>query len=283
MTIREGRDQIDTMPTPEQLQQARWFELAFEWGGLHRASFFGDRDRVLYLLAAGEDAEYRALDQWRPIDVAARNGDLVIVREFVNVGVIPDVHTLLAAVGGGSVFVTNEILNAGVPLEAAYPEPRGETALMTAAREGHTDLIRHLARLGAAIDRTESFGSSAVHYAASGGHGDAVRALVTAGANVDLADKDGRRPIQSALKPGRDAAARALIEGGASMPDVRPTSLIHTLVQLGDLALLQCAFDRWSLADHVTKKTVRRARKGADGTSDIVDFLHHCRSRSSSR
>lgn len=267
------------MPTPEQIQQAQWFELAFEWGPLHRAAFFGDRDRVRFLLAAGEDAHYRALDQWRPIDVSATVGDLVVWREFVDVGVAPDVHTLLAAAEGGSIFAVSAVLSEGVPLEAAFPDPEGTTALMSAARKGHANVVRHLARLGAEVDRAEArSGWTALHHAAFSDAADAVRVLIQEGADADLGDWRGQSAFETAM-PKRLSAAFALIQEGASRPDGDPKNLIHTLALLGDLDLLRLAFDCWDLADDLTVGTIRRVKKKA--SPEVVDFLRSRRRRPS--
>lgn len=254
------------MPPPNPFEQARWLELAFEWGPLHRAAFLGDLQRVKHLLAAGEDPGYRALDQWRPLDAAAWRKELPVLREFLHRDVRPDAHTLLAAARGGSVFAINEVLGTGLSVEASFPEPCGTTALMVAASEGHTDVVRHLLRLGSDVDRRETpSGWTALRHAASGGHADVIRALVTTGADVDTRDSDGESPIQAALGKGESQAVSALLNAGAAPPHKDPKRTLLDVLRVDDVSVMEAALDRWGLDSALSKRLVQRAEKEVGG------------------
>ena len=51
----------------------------------------------------------------------------------------------------------------------------GMTAVAAAAGGGHLDVVRYLAKLGAAIDQQDSFGRTPLFDAVRGGHRDMVK------------------------------------------------------------------------------------------------------------
>jgi len=92
----------------------------------------------------------------------------------------------------------------------------GATALMWAAHEGHTDIVRLLLDSGASIDAQQSLGRTALWYTAQQGRTGPAEILIAAGANVDLASKDGKTPRNIALERGHFDIADLLMKAGAS-------------------------------------------------------------------
>jgi ankyrin repeat protein len=92
----------------------------------------------------------------------------------------------------------------------------GATALMWAAHEGHTDIVRLLLASGASIDAQQSLGRTALWYTAQQGRIGPAEILIAAGANVDLASKDGKTPRDIALERGHRDIADLLTKAGAS-------------------------------------------------------------------
>ena len=63
-------------------------------------------------------------------------------------------------------------------------DEHGQTALMNAARDGQTAVVRLLVERGADLDHHAKFGLTAVMLAVIRGHEDVVRVLVEAGADL---------------------------------------------------------------------------------------------------
>lgn len=74
----------------------------------------------------------------------------------------------------------------------------GVTALMLAARNGHTALLRRLLDRGATVEARTRDGWTALTYAAWTGHPDVARRLLTAGADPALTDRSGWSPLMYA-------------------------------------------------------------------------------------
>ena len=74
----------------------------------------------------------------------------------------------------------------------------GNTALIVAARMGHTDIVELLLARGAEIDQRNLNGVTALLAAATNGRMPAVKTLLTAGADAAIADKNGVTPLIAA-------------------------------------------------------------------------------------
>jgi ankyrin repeat protein len=68
----------------------------------------------------------------------------------------------------------------------------GDTALMMAAKEGHTEIMKYLIRVGARVNhRCVSDGWTSLMYAARQGSLASVEALIAAGADVRIRNRNG--------------------------------------------------------------------------------------------
>ena len=61
----------------------------------------------------------------------------------------------------------------------------GSSALMTASRYGHTEVVRQLCRFGAQVELQNGNGESALRAACQNGHTKVVKLLLEHGAQVD--------------------------------------------------------------------------------------------------
>lgn len=62
-------------------------------------------------------------------------------------------------------------------------------AMYSAARNGHTEVVRYLLDRGAAIDTRGFFGGTGLHWSAINGHRETVELLIARGAKLELRDE----------------------------------------------------------------------------------------------
>ncbi|CAE7733005.1 unnamed protein product, partial [Symbiodinium pilosum] len=95
----------------------------------------------------------------------------------------------------------------------------GRTALMEAARSGHTEIAQLLLQTGAETALKVSDGCyryTALVEAAFFGHTEIVRLLLKAGAESDLKDQFGRTALLQAASKGRRQIVQLLLQAGAN-------------------------------------------------------------------
>ena len=89
------------------------------------------------------------------------------------------------------------MLESGMPIDIA--DEYGSTALMGAAYNNRTDVVRCLIEKGANVKKQNRYnGSTALHLASSYNHTDVIKILVQHGARTDIKDNDGNTPIDDA-------------------------------------------------------------------------------------
>lgn len=93
----------------------------------------------------------------------------------------------------------------------------GETALMLAAVEGHTEVVRRLIEAGSEINGE---GWTALHYAAWKGHRDVCKLLIDKGADIDARGLNGITPVMMAVRSGNLETVKLLVWEVADL-DVR--------------------------------------------------------------
>ena len=86
------------------------------------------------------------------------------------------------AVTRGDVEALTRLIAEGADIDAK--DQHGQTALMNAARDGRTSVIRCLLRYHPDLDQTAKYHLSAVMLAVLNGHVEIVRALAEAGADL---------------------------------------------------------------------------------------------------
>ncbi|KAL4862030.1 ankyrin repeat-containing domain protein [Aspergillus spectabilis] len=69
------------------------------------------------------------------------------------------------------------------------------TLLNIASMHGHIQVIKHLVKSGAKVDKPDLQRRTPLSWAAENGHLDAVKLLVELGANINSKDKNGGTPL----------------------------------------------------------------------------------------
>ncbi|MFI0779293.1 ankyrin repeat domain-containing protein [Streptomyces sp. NPDC021212] len=133
-------------------------------------------------------------------------------------------HALLAAVNASDIHTVRGLLREGTDVDRRFPVVNGfndaHTALLVAARDGHTEMVRVLIAAGADVNATEpTFGAVPLHKAVYNGHADITRLLVKAdGIDLDFQGAtNGYTPLHDALWHGYEDCADVLIKAGARL------------------------------------------------------------------
>ena len=92
----------------------------------------------------------------------------------------------------------------------------GWTALMTAARKGHTQIVKALLDGGANPNHAAANSGTALIYAAIRGHTQIAKALLDSGANPNQTDAYDRTALIHAALAGHSQTAKVLLDGGAN-------------------------------------------------------------------
>lgn len=94
----------------------------------------------------------------------------------------------------------------------------GTTALMRAAKDGHTEIVKILlAQPGVRVDEKDPLGHTALMLAAIEGRSEVVRLLLEAKSDANSADAEGETALHLAAYFGRTKTAQALLDGGADV------------------------------------------------------------------
>jgi ankyrin repeat protein len=179
-------------------------------------------DIALEIIQRGIGLEARVRHE-TPLGVAARRGELAVVRALVNAGV--DLETrldtdgttaLAAAVLGSHSQVIQYLLAAEANSGVSNDNRVWRSVFLSAVRQGQVDLIRSL--LAANMDLNTG---NALYWANHEGLERIAAILVDAGAPVDEIDRDGRTILSQAACRGRTAIVRILLDKGVrvNLPD----------------------------------------------------------------
>ena len=117
------------------------------------------------------------------------------------------------AVGKRDVVTIERLIGHGVDVNLSTTD--GKTALMLAAQQGRTDLIRMLLDAGATINSTNTRGGTALMYAAVVGDPATVELLLARGAAMNVQSSNGWTALMIAAVKGYDELVRLLLRRGA--------------------------------------------------------------------
>ena len=121
---------------------------------------------------------------------------------------------LLLAVTEGHTEIVRLLLQMGADVHHVNKD--GWDALLLASYKGYTAIVRILLKYSANVHRVDNSGWTALHRASSRGRTDIVCILLKNGANVCRANGDGETPLQLASKYKKAETARTLLEHGAA-------------------------------------------------------------------
>jgi ankyrin repeat protein len=271
---------------------------------LYLAARGTDAATIRALLAAGADANTALPEGETVLMTAAKAGDAEVVRMLLTgssgiaLGAFaePTAASGTASGYGAAAAVTPEPENRADPnaKEGWY----GQTALMWAAAEGHTNVVRLLLAAGANVDersrlvdvpessyerldgdfaypKTPKGGLTALHFAARAGAPDAVRALIEGGADLDTVDAEGTSAVLLATLNDRFDVTRVLLEAGAdpNVADIygRTVLLAATDAHTRDAAPRPASSPPLTSRATPVEVVVLALRNGADPNAALVD------------
>jgi ankyrin repeat protein len=158
---------------------------ALQW-----AAYVDDADAVKQLLAARADPNLANAEGATPLWLVAESGDITIASALLEAGAKPDAAlpsgetVLMRAAWGGNLEVVRLLLAHHADVNKKESE-KGQTALMWAIAQKHTDVADALIKAGADVQALSKAGFTPLLFAARFGATDAVPLLVKAGANID--------------------------------------------------------------------------------------------------
>ena len=178
-----------------------------------------DHETADRLLASGADVN--TADEYgdTPLILASANGDQYLIERLVAAGADATAErwsgetALMLAAGTGVASAIGLLSEGGTPLDATETR-RGQTALMWAAAEGHSEVVEALIAAGAEVNLASAEGFTALAFAATSDDVRSIRALLAAGADPNAASQDGSLPTNIAASYGHADALELLIEAG---------------------------------------------------------------------
>ena len=135
-------------------------------------------------------------------------------------GFIQGFTALLAAAKKGHTDICGLLLENGSDVNEIHPVTK-YSALHDAAGFGHVALVEALLSWGAAVDPQDHVGFTPLHAACQEGHLPCVLALLKAGASVTLPVREGRVAIHFAAAKNKVEVVRTLLEHGCHPDMVR--------------------------------------------------------------
>ncbi len=190
-----------------------------------RAARENDVDAILKL---HEKEDIRDMDAGGPINEAARNGNLDVLKVLVKLGVdlttkTPpgdrDATPLHAAARKGHVEIIEFLVKHGVDVDLT--DAHEEAALFEACLFPRVDVAKMLIRCGANVNRlVPGWKHCPLFNAASSGNTEIVNILIQNGANVNHLNCDCQSALESAVEGGSLDVVNALIRGGADVNHV---------------------------------------------------------------
>jgi len=195
------------------------------------AAHWNDRSTAELLVRAGADANAANDFRMTPLSQACTNRSAEFVELLLKAGANPDTPIgtgetpLMTCARTGSADAVRMLLVHGANVSAKEPT-QNQTALMWAAAERHTQVLRTLIEVKADLKAHTKSGFTALHFAARVGDLESVRMLLDAGVDVniryqrDAESGRGRGAAEAgaggrAAAPGRAGAARGAAGGGA--------------------------------------------------------------------
>jgi len=263
----------------------------FKYGNtpLHLVAIGRSRSRVKtvkYLVEKAKvNVEVKNIDEYTPLNLAARNGCLKNVKYLVEeAGAdieaknIRGESPLYSAVKRGYLEVVKYLVEeAGANIETK--NIHGDSSLHLAIERGHLEVVKYLVEeAGADIEAKNIKGSTLLHYLAAYGCLAAVKYFVEAGADIEAKNISRCTPLHLAALNGRFAVVEYLVkEAGANVEAKnRPGhSPLYLAVNKGEFKVIKYLVEEAG-ADLEAKNNHRRTAlhlAAKNGHLEIVEYL----------
>lgn len=167
---------------------------------------------VEVLLSAGAQVEARSDAGETALTVAATSGHLNVVRSLVLDGAEPEACNANCLIE----VARRSHLNVLKALPKEVQDERGRTALVVAARKGHSHVVDFLVRAGAKLEAHDQYGYTALMSAAFCNELEVAEVLIKAGAQLDAACSEGTA-LTLAADYGHLRVVEALLRAGAQL------------------------------------------------------------------
>jgi ankyrin repeat protein len=157
-------------------------------------------------------------DMYEDFIIAVNNDRVPQVKEMLGKGIDPNTvgpngePALVLAARAGYAGTVDALLAAKANVNARSAV--GDSAIMAAALNGHTDLVKKLRGRGADINNP---GWTPLIYAATGGHDAIVEYLLAEGANVNAVSPNGTSALMMAVRENKISTVALLIAKGADV------------------------------------------------------------------
>lgn len=220
------------------------------------------------LIAHGADVRIQDENGNSPLDYAIRNRRGDVVRELLENGVKPSLHsaamlgrleTVLDLIAGGAdvnvrdmlkrtplhLAVSSEIVKALIAngSDINCEDGHGITALMEAARAGRENIVEILLSNGADMNVHNRWGSTAMHNAVRNGHKDIVEIFIARGFDVRAT---GAELVFTAAAAGKSKVLELLHEHGAEIDAKAKNEYtpLHIAVFMGHTDVVEWLLDK---------------------------------------
>src|SRR5690242_516858 len=203
------------------------------------AAHWDDLEAADLLIAAGANVNAANSYGVTPLSLACTNQSAAMVEKLLTAGADPNgvpsgTPVLMVAARTGNVDTVKLLLAHGANVNTKE-SARGQTALMWAVAEKHTEVARMLIDHGADARAHSTSGFTPLLFAAQQGDLDSARLLLEAGANVNEATPEEGSALVVATHSGHEALARFLLEKGAdpNAADAYGITALHYAVMKG--------------------------------------------------
>ena len=149
--------------------------------GLHWAAEKDQIEVARLLLDAGADIEAKTNWGDTPLNWAATLGSSNVAELLLGRGAHGFTLNVAAALG--------KLDDVSTMVDSSTDSSVVSHAMYSAARNGHTEVVKYLLDHGAAIDTKGFFGGTGLHWAAINGHRETVELLIARGANREIRDE----------------------------------------------------------------------------------------------
>ncbi|KAL0709953.1 hypothetical protein Bca4012_016931 [Brassica carinata] len=190
---------------------------------LYVAAEYGDAEVVAELIKYYDldDAETKARNGFDPFHIAAKQGELEVLRvlmeEHPELAMTVDLSNTTAlhtAAAQGHVEVVEYLLEAAGSSLAAIAKSNGKTALHSAARNGHAEVVKAIVAVEPdTATRTDKKGQTPLHMAVKGQSLDVVVELMKGHrSSLNMVDSKGNTALHVATRKGRTKIVELLLE-----------------------------------------------------------------------